>query len=335
MMMMTNGLTDISGIKVGHAQDLEALTGCTVVLCPPGTVGGIDVRGGAPSSRQTDQLETVRLVNEVHAVLLGGGSAFGLEAATGVMEYLEEHGIGFDMRVARVPIVPAAILFDLFIGRGDVRPDAAMGYAACENATAERPAEGNVGAGTGATVGKILGLEGAVKAGLGTASREIGGGLRVGALVAVNAFGDVLDPKTGKILAGARLVEMDDAGNPITTGFADTLAVMAQLAASGGLPAARKENTVIGVVATNAKLTKEGINKVAQMAHDGLARTIRPAHTMYDGDTIFGLATGEIDADPTLIGAFAAEVFAEAVVRGITQTSAAGGLPALADLLLD
>jgi L-aminopeptidase/D-esterase-like protein len=333
--MMTNSLTDIPGIRVGHAHDLEALTGCTVVLCPPGTIGGVDKRGGAPSSRQTDQLETVRLVNEVHAVLLGGGSAFGLDAASGVVGYLEEHEVGFDMRVARVPIVPAAILFDLLIGRGDVRPDAAMGYQACENASERRPAEGNVGAGTGATVGKILGKDGAMKAGLGTASREIGGGLVVGALVAVNAFGDVIQPRTGEILAGARLVETDEAGNPITTGFANTLSVMEQFAASAGLHMGRRENTVIGVVATNARLDKEGINKVAQMAHDGLARTIRPAHTMFDGDTIFGLATGEIDADPSLIGAFAAEVFAEAVLRGVTQATSAGGFPAVGDLAGD
>jgi L-aminopeptidase/D-esterase-like protein len=332
MMKMNNSLTDIVGIKVGHAQDFEALTGCTVVLCPPGTIGGVDKRGGAPSSRQTDQMETVRLVQEVHAVLLGGGSAFGLDAASGVVRYLEEREVGFDMRVARVPIVPAAILFDLFIGRADVRPDASMGYQACENATDRRPAEGNIGAGTGATVGKILGLEGAMKAGLGTASRALGGGLIVGALVAVNAFGDVIHPQTGEILAGARLVEPDEAGNPVTTGFADTLTVLEHFAASGGVPWGNRGNTVIGVVATNAKLDKEGINKVAQMAHDGLARTIRPAHTMLDGDTIFGLATGEIEADPTLIGAFAAEVFAEAVVRGATEAAAAGGLPAVADL---
>ncbi len=328
---MNNSLTDIPGIRVGHAHDLEALTGCTVVLCPPGTVGGVDKRGGAPSSRQTDQMETVRLVNEVDAVVLGGGSAFGLDAATGVVRYLEERGVGFDMRVARVPIVPAAILFDLFIGRADVRPDAAMGYRACEQAGSERPAEGNAGAGAGATVGKILGLEGAMKAGLGTASREIGGGLKVAALAAVNAFGDVIDPQTGEILAGARLVQKDEAGSVTTTGFADTIAVLARFAESGGLPMARRENTVIGVVATNARLNKEGINKVAQMAHDGLARAIRPAHTMFDGDTIFGLATGEIEADPTLIGAFAAEVFAEAIVRGVTEAKSAGGLPALRD----
>jgi L-aminopeptidase/D-esterase-like protein len=221
------------------------------------------------------------------------------------MRYLEERGVGFDVGVARVPIVPAAVIFDLAIGRADVRPDAAMAYQACLNATADPVIEGSVGAGTGATVGKILGIQHATKSGVGSACTEIVEGLFVGAIAVVNALGDVIDPHSGKIIAGARTEE----------GFADTLQVMQKFQALASASAA--SNTVIGVVATNAKLTKEETNKVAQMAHDGLARAVRPAHTMYDGDTIFALSAGELKADVNLIGAFAAEVFAEAIVRGV------------------
>jgi L-aminopeptidase/D-esterase-like protein len=317
-----NAITDVPGIKVGHAQDEEALTGCTVILCEAGAVGGVDQRGGAPGTRETDLLRPMHLVDKVHAVVLTGGSAFGLDAASGVVHYLEEQGVGFDTGVARVPIVPAAVLFDLDVGRADVRPDAAMGYQACLNASAGPPAEGNVGAGTGARVGNVLGIGQAMKAGIGTAGLEIAAGLVVGAIVAVNAFGDVVDPDSGRIIAGARSPQ---------GGFADTLAVLRMLAGqmsgrgAGG-------NTVIGVVATNARLTKEGANKVAQMAHDGLGRAIRPAHTMFDGDTIFGLATGELEADASVVGAFAAEVFAQAVVRAVRAARSAAGLPAASDM---
>ena len=318
-----NAITDVPGIKVGHAANLEALTGCTVVLCEEGAVGGVDQRGGAPGTRETDALYPMHLVQKAHAVVLSGGSAFGLEAATGVVRYLEERGIGFDTRVAKVPIVPAAILFDLSLGDSRVRPDAAMGYAACQAASDGPVTEGNVGAGTGATVGKILGLGRAMKSGLGTASINLGGGLLIGAIVAVNAFGDVVDPRTGEILAGARALRGD--------GFADTLVVMKSLIGKAILRFAGQGNTVIGVVATNARLSKEEANIVARMAHDGLARAVRPAHTMLDGDTIFALATGKKKADVNIVGAYAAEAMAMAIVRAVKAAESAGGLPAWRD----
>jgi L-aminopeptidase/D-esterase-like protein len=260
---------------------------------------------------------------------LAGGSAFGLEAATGVMRYLEERGVGFDTRVVKVPIVPAAILFDLGIGRSDIRPDAAMGYLACQNASSDPPTEGNIGAGTGATVGKILGVGQCMKSGIGTASIEIGAGVIVGAIAAVNAFGDVIDPSTGQIIAGARSKDV----GPLHIGapgyFADTLQVMQTLIGRTALGFGSRGNTVIGVVASNAKFDKEATNKVAQMAHDGLARTIRPAHTMLDGDTIFALATGEHTADVNIVGAFAAEVFAQAILRAVRLSKPVAGIPAI------
>lgn len=327
-MKLNNAITDISGIQVGHAQDMEALTGCTVILCTQGAVGGVDQRGGAPGTREIDALRPLHLVDKVHAVVLSGGSAFGLDSASGAVQYLEEQGVGFDVRVARVPIVPAAILFDLGIGRADVRPGPEMGYQACLNAGADPPAEGNFGAGTGATVGKILGPSQAMKAGTGTASMDIGAGVIVGAMVAVNAFGDVIDPTSGEIVAGARTADV----GPLHIGsegyFADTLQVMKSLIGRTALGFASRGNTVIGVVATNAKLTKEGANKVAQMAHDGLARTIRPAHTMVDGDTIFALAMGEKKADVNIVGAFGAQVFAQAVLRATYAAEPVSGLPA-------
>lgn len=327
-----NAITDVPGIKVGHATDLEALTGCTVVLCEDGAVGGVDQRGGAPGTRETDALHPMHLVQRAHAVVLSGGSAFGLEAATGAVRYLEERGVGFDTGVAKVPIVPAAILFDLSLGDPKVRPDAALGYAACQAADDGPVAEGNVGAGTGATVGKILGLKRAMKSGLGTASMNLGGGLLVGAIVAVNAFGDVVDPKNGAILAGARALRGG--------GFADTLAVMKSLVGKAILRFAGRGNTVIGVVATNARLNKEEANVVARMAHDGLARAIRPAHTMLDGDTLFALATGpktwlKKKADVNTVGAYAAEVMAAAIVRAVKAAEGVEGLPAWEDVVGD
>jgi L-aminopeptidase/D-esterase-like protein len=326
--------TSIPGLRVGHAQDEDALTGCTVVLCEGGAVGGVDQRGGAPGTRETDALHVMHLVQNVHAIVLSGGSAFGLDAASGAVRYLEERGVGYDVRVARIPIVPAAILFDLGIGRADVRPDANMGYQACLNAAAGPPAEGNAGAGMGATVGKILGMKQAMKSGLGCAALSIGGGVIVAALAAVNAFGDVLNPKTGEILAGARqppAVAQSSSDRP-GTGFADTLQVMRMLARGKSLPFRPQESTVIGIVATNARLNKEEANKIAQMAHDGLARTICPAHTMLDGDTIFSLATGQRKADVNVVGAFAAEAFAQAILRAVHTARSAGGLPAASDL---
>jgi L-aminopeptidase/D-esterase-like protein len=314
-----NSITDVPGLRVGHADDPDALTGCTVVLCEDGAVGGVDQRGGAPGTRETDPLHPMHLVQKAHAVVLAGGSAFGLDAASGVVRWLEERGVGFDVRVARVPIVPAAILFDLGIGRADVRPDAAMGYRACQNASGERPAEGNAGAGMGCTVGKILGPGQGMKSGVGTASVDLGAGVVVGAIVAVNAFGDVVEH--GAIIAGAR--------DPQGAGFADTLAVMKARVAEASMAFGPRGNTVIGVVATNAKLDKEQANKVAQMAHDGLARVVRPAHTMLDGDTIFALATGEKDVDVNIVGAYAAEVVAQAILNGVRAADPVPGWPSV------
>jgi L-aminopeptidase/D-esterase-like protein len=317
-MALLNAITDVPGIRVGHAHDAEAVTGCTVVLSEKGAVGGVDQRGGAPGTRETDLLRPMHLVQKVHAIVLSGGSAFGLDSASGVVRYLDEKRIGFDMRVTKVPIVPAAILFDLWIGRSDVRPDAAMGYQACINASQDRPKEGNAGAGMGATVGKIMGMAGAMKSGIGTASVDLGGGAIVGAIVAVNAFGDVLEPGSGRILAGARPVKI----GPIHLGddekdFADTLQVMKSMAGKMILRFASRGNTVIGVVATNAQLTKEEANKVAQMAHDGIARTIRPAHSMLDGDTLFALSMGTKRIDVNIVGAYAAEVVAQSIQNAI------------------
>ncbi len=328
---MKNAITDIPGIEVGQAQDLEALTGVTVILCRKGAIGGVDVRGSAPGTRETDLLNPLNLVQKVHAITLAGGSAFGLDAASGVMKYLDEQKIGFNTGAGLVPIVPAAILFDLGVGRGDIRPTAEMGYRAAAAANPGPITEGNAGAGTGATVGKIFGSKSAMKSGLGTASLEIGAGVVVGAIVAVNAFGDVIDPKTGDILAGARSIEI----GPLQLGakgyFANTLEVMKSFAGRAVLGFAAKTNTLIGVVATNAKLTKPEANKMAQMAHDGLARVIRPAHTMLDGDTIFALATGEKKSDVTTVGAFAAEALAAACLNAVRAAKGAGGLPGLGD----
>ena len=323
-----NAITDVPGIQVGHAQNDEALTGVTVVLCTEGAIGGMDQRGGAASTRQTDGLYPMHLTQKVHAVVLAGGSAFGLDAASGAVKWLEERDIGFQTRAAKVPIVPTAILYDLGLGRADVRPDAAMGYAACQAASSGSVAEGNVGAGCGATVGKIYGMSQAIKSGLGTASIDLGrgAGVTVGVIVAVNAFGDVIDPNTGQIMAGARTAPTSST----VPRFADTLAVIKTLVGKPiiGFAARPAEDTVIGVVAVNADLNKEEINKVAQMAHDGLARTIRPAHTLFDGDTIFALATGGIKVDANIVGAYAAEAMSRAIVRAVLAAQPAGGLPA-------
>ncbi len=328
-MKLNNSITDVPGLMVGQAQDDEALTGCTVVICRQGAVGGVDVRGGAPGTRETDLLNPLNLVEKVHAVLLAGGSAYGLDAAGGVMRYLEEHKIGFNTGAGLVPIVPAAILFDLAIGRSDVRPDAAMGYRACEAASTTTVREGNAGAGTGASVGKLFGVKQAMKSGLGSASIPLGGGVIVGALVAVNAFGDVIDPKNGEIVAGLRSAEV----GPLHLGapgyFGDTQELMKSFIGRTVLNFATKANTVLAVVAVNADLTKAETNKMAQMAHDGLARTIRPAHTMLDGDTIFALATGGKKVDVSTAGAFAAEALSLAVLRAVRSAAPAGGLPGL------
>jgi L-aminopeptidase/D-esterase-like protein len=321
-MTPNNTVTAVPGIKVGHATDPAGLTGCTVVLCEAGAVGGVDQRGGAPGTRETDLLRPMHLVQKVHGVLLAGGSAFGLAAADGVMRYLAEHGVGVKAGPARVPIVPAAILFDLAVGSADARPDAEMGYAACLTASDEVVAQGNVGAGTGCSAGKLLGARHATKTGIGSAAIELGGGLVVAALIAVNPFGDVVD-EAGRIIAGTRPLRGE--------GYADTLALLRGM--TGRLALRIAGATVIGVVATNARLDKEQVNKVAQMAQDGLARTIRPAHTLFDGDTLFALATGRVRASVTLIGAYAAEAVAQAIVAAARSAVAAGGLPSGADVL--
>jgi L-aminopeptidase/D-esterase-like protein len=319
----SRGLTEVAGIRVGHFTLTERPTGCTVVLTPPGTVGSVDVRGGAPGTRETDLLDPVNTVSIVNAVVLSGGSAFGLEAATGVVKYLEEQGIGYDVRVARVPIVPAAILFDLsFGGRPDVRPTADCGYRAASAASAGPVAEGNVGAGTGATVGKT-GMGRAMKAGIGSAAITLPGGLVVAALVAVNAVGDIIDPSTGQVVAGVRSED--------GKGLADT---RKRLRAGPTAPPRPGENTTIGVVATNAKLTKVEAQKMAQMAHDGYARAITPVHTPGDGDTIFSLATGQWTETINVgtVGALAAEAMADAILRAAVQAESSQGIPSAREL---
>ncbi|HAF60328.1 MAG TPA: P1 family peptidase [Bacillota bacterium] len=315
-------ITDIKGIKVGHAQDVEGGTGCTVILCEEGAYAGVDVRGGGPASRETELLKPVNLVEQIHAVMLSGGSAYGLDAASGAMQYLEENGKGFDVGIGVVPIVCGASLFDLVVGDPKCRPDKAMGYQACLNASSQKPAEGNVGAGTGATVGKFLGMEYMMKSGLGTYAVQMGEWI-IGAIVAVNALGDVIDVDTGKRIAGIL--------NKDKTAIYNTEACMYEEydknrnVFSG--------NTTIGCVVTNAKLTKTQANKVASIAHNGFARAIRPVHTMADGDTIFVLATGEEEVMPDAVGALAAEVMARAINRAVYMAEPAYGLKAAKDFL--
>jgi L-aminopeptidase/D-esterase-like protein len=316
-------ITDVAGVKVGHYTDPRKPTGVTVIVTEEGATGGVDVRGSAPGTRETDLLDPRNLVEKVHAVVLAGGSAFGLDAATGVVRWLEEHNIGFDVGVARVPIVPAAILFDLGVGDAKIRPDAEAGYKACVAASNGPPAEGNVGAGAGATVGKLYSLKRAMKSGIGTASVKAAG-MTVGAIVAVNAVGDILDPATGKPIAGARTED----GKRLL-GTRDAIL-------SGNLPQGLRAGTAttIGVVATDAALTKAQAQKIAQMAHDGLARAISPIHTMFDGDTIFALGTGKSGktANPNLLGILAAEAMAIAIVRAARTAKGIEGLPAASDL---
>lgn len=309
-------ITDVSGIEVGHATDESALTGCTVVLCRAGAIAGGVVRGLTPGTREMALLRPGTRVEKVHGILLTGGSAFGLAAADGVMRYLEEQGIGFDAGVARVPIVPGAVLFDLDLGDSSVRPDALMGYAACQAASARESRQGNVGAGTGARVGNLMGIKQAMKGGLGMASLGAGR-LVVAAVVAVNAFGDIVDPSTGEIVAGARVVRGDSFLN---TALAMRTTVVRNVLAH--------KSTVIGVVATNARLTVAQANVIADAAHDGIARVVRPAHTLFDGDTLFALATDKVRAHPALVGDMAAEAISLAVLNGVVAAEDAGGLPA-------
>jgi L-aminopeptidase/D-esterase-like protein len=316
-------ITDIPGIRVGHWTDAEAVTGCTTVLPNRPAVAGVDVRGGAPGTRETELLRPGNLVQHVHGIVLAGGSAFGLDAATGVMRYLVEQGVGFVFGDSVVPIVPAAIIFDLSIGRTDVRPDADAGYAAASSASA-RCDEGSVGAGAGATVGKALGPDRAMKGGAGTASERTIGGLIAGALAVVNASGEVIDPASGRTIAGAR---RDDGS------IDDTTEVLRE--GRFWRPEMPDANTVLVVVATNAALSKEQANRLATVCHDGIARTVRPAHTQGDGDTVFTLATGEYalaDYDYRVVEAIATRAVERAIVRGVTQATTLAGIPSARDL---
>jgi L-aminopeptidase/D-esterase-like protein len=315
-----NNITDVPGVKVGHCEDLIAFTGCTAIVMEKGMVCGVDVRGSAPGTRETDLLNPLNLVEEVHGLCLAGGSAYGLEASSGIMRFLEEKGVGLNVGVGVVPIVPSAVLFDLAVGDPTVRPTKAMGYKAASKAERGCFPLGNIGAGCGATVGKMGGYSRAMKGGLGSASRILDNGLIVGAIVAVNAMGEVRDPLSGMILAGAR----SDEGEIRTS-----LKWMMEQPFNPVLPGT---NTTIGVVASNAKLSKVQVNKVASMAHDGLARTIYPVHTMYDGDTIFSLASGHIDASVDLVGFVAAEVLAEAVIYAIKAANGVYDYPSYKDL---
>jgi len=318
----TGALTDVAGIRVGHHTLSERPTGCTVVIADPPAVGGVDVRGGAPGTRETDLLDPVNTVERVNAIVLSGGSAFGLDTASGAVKWLDEHGAGFETTVARVPIVPAAILFDLGLGDPHIRPSADCGYRAAAAAQSGPVAEGSVGAGAGATVGKLMGLPRAMKSGIGTASLATNTGLIVGALAAVNSFGDVIDPATGRVVAGVRTAD--------GRGLADARRMLRE---NNGIAAASGENTTLVVVATNVTLTKAQATKVAQMAQDGLARAIAPVHTPFDGDTVFVLATGGRTQkdDVLIVGALAADVTASVIVRAVSQATAAGGIPALRD----
>jgi len=328
-MKNNNSITDVPGIQVGQAEDLVGITGCTDILCKEAAAAGVDQRGGAPGTRETDLLNPVNLVNKVNAIFLAGGSAFGLDAASGVMRYLKEKNIGFNAGTVKVPIVPGAILFDLGIGDANAHPDADMGYQACLAASDEPPLQGNHGAGCGATIGKLFGNGQAMKSGIGTASIDIGGGVIIGAIVAVNAFGDVIEPTTSQILAGTRSSKL----GPLQLGspgyFADTLESMKSFTGRTVMGLAGKSNTVIGVVASNAKFNKPETTKIAQMAQDGLSRCIRPAHTMMDGDTIFALSTGKKSADVSTVGAWAAEALSMAILNAVQSAESLGGIPAL------
>lgn len=315
-------ITRVPGFTIGHASDFKNLTGCSVILCPSGTVGSVDIRGSAAGTRQLDALLGFHIVEEVHAVLLSGGSAFGLDAAGGVMEFLEEQGRGFDVTITRVPIVPSAVLYDLSVGNCRVRPDKAMGYAACLAARPEFQGDGSLGAGTGASVGKLLGIRHATKGGLGSTCLQGPQGLLVAALAVVNAFGDVVDPETGKIIAGARTA-------PDSREFVNSAALIRQ-----GVVRQRfgEPNTTIGVVVTNARLTREQAQKIAQMGQNGLARTIRPVHTLFDGDIVFVLAHPEVAADLHIVGLLAQAALETAILNAVRQAHGLGVLPCYQDL---
>lgn len=318
---MYNNILDVKGIKVGQVQQMEGLTGCSVIICEEGAVCGVDVRGSAPGTRETDLLDPINMIQKVHAVVLSGGSAFGLETTCGVSKYLEENGIGFDVGVAKVPIVTGAVLFDLGVGDPKCRPNIDMGYEACKVASSTNLEQGNFGAGCGATVGKIKGSNFCTKGGIGSYSIKLDNGLVVAALIAVNAFGDVYEE--GKVIAGVLNYSKDE--------FLNTYDLMKQGVNKGGF---NIDNTTIGVVATNAKLDKAQCKKVSQMAHNGYAKTIFPIHTPHDGDTIFTLATGEIETDVTLLGSLATEVVEKSIINAIKNAKSINNIPSYNEINL-
>ncbi len=328
-MKRLNAITDVPGIKVGHASDFKALTGCTVILCEEGAIGAVDIRGTAAGTRQIDALTPLHLVDKIHAILLAGGSAFGLDAAGGVTVYLEKRGKGFDVSKTKIPIVPTAVIFDFGIGDFRIRPDREMGYQACLNAS-KKVEEGSVGAGTGATVGKLFGIERAMKGGVGTSSIQGPKGLMVGALVVVNAFGDVLDPDSHQMLAGARKskesFQWANSSKWIKKG------VTRKQFGAITPPESTSFNTTLGVIATNADLTKKEAHQVAQIAHSGLAKIISPLHTTFDGDLIFAISYGKKKADVNTIGLLGEAVLIESVKKAVTQAKGFGVIPAYQDM---
>ncbi|MDR7855690.1 P1 family peptidase [Tissierella sp.] len=313
-------ITDINGIVAGHSQSEEGMTGCTVIICEKGATGGVDVRGSAPGTRETDLFKAEKMVDKVHAVVLSGGSAFGLEASSGVMKYLEEQGIGFDVGVTKVPIVASAVIFDLNIGDHRIRPDFQMGYIAAKKANAQEQLQGNIGCGMGATIGKILGPQNAMKSGLGSATVRVGN-LIVSAMVSVNSFGDIYDFKSNNQIAGVYDYENGKLLNSIS--------IMKENNKELGF---NVQNTTIGAIVTNAILTKAEANKISQMAHNGFARSINPIHTMVDGDTIFTMATNEVKGDISLVGTLAAEAMSMAITNGIVFADSSNGLKAYKDI---
>ena len=328
-MKRLNAITDVPGIEVGHASDFKALTGCTVVLFEEGAVGGVDIRGAATGTRQIDALNPIHIVDKIHALLLTGGSSFGLDAAGGVMTYLEERGKGFDVVTTKVPIVPTAVIFDLGIGDFCVRPDHRMGYEACLNGS-KKVEEGSVGVGVGATVGKLFGMDRAMKGGVGTSSIRGPKGLIVGALVAVNAFGDVIDPNSNQILAGARKskksLQLANSSKWMMKG-------VTRKQFGGMVPSdASAFNTTLGVIATNANLSKKEVHQVAQIAHSGMAKVISPLHTTFDGDLIFAISLGKKKADVNTVGLLGEVTLMESVKRAVTKADGFGVIPAYKDL---
>lgn len=315
-------INEIESFKIGHAQNEQAATGCTVIISENGAVAGVDVRGGSPGTRETDLLKSENLVDQVHAVFLSGGSAYGLDVGTGVMRYLEEREIGFDVQVAKVPIVPGAILFDLAIGEAHIRPDAAMGYQACRNSenTSHDLLQGNSGAGMGATVGKCLGPSYSMKGGIGSYAVQIGD-LKIGAIIAVNSFGDIIDPRTNEILAG-----VFDREKGIFLNTEKQLLNQLEKATNRF-----SSNTTIGTIVTNAKATKAEMNKIASIAHDGMARTMRPSHTLVDGDTLFAMTSNQVKVDLNSVGMLAVEVVEQAIIRAVKQATSLFGQPSYQD----